>query len=143
MSNHYENEYEELKMKYEEIQIILDNKTRQFEIDQRCYDDLLNKLENRIELLVNVNSQLKDINIIRENEIIKLSKENHELKLELNKLDIDLDHKQQLINMMHDKEKQQNIIIEKYEKKYSFIKEKYLNLKNQNDEKEKIINVEK
>jgi hypothetical protein len=141
MTYYSDDDYIKLKEKNQELQMILQNTIRQAEKDKNSYEDVFTKLQLKIESLIDVNCQLRSLSELKERENDDLARENYHLSIKVDNLIQDLESYKKVINVAERKEKEFLLLIDKYERKYGFIKEKYLNLKFQNIEKEKIINV--
>jgi hypothetical protein len=141
MAYYSQDDYINLKYKNEELQLLLDKKIREAENNHNNYEEMFNKLHSKIVSLIDVNSQLRSLSELKESENDEIGRENYHLSIKINNLIRELETKNEVIKLLEKKENDFLLTIDKFQRKYSFIKEKYSNLKLQNAEKEKIINV--
>jgi hypothetical protein len=141
MAYYSQDDYINLKYKNEQLQLLLDKKIREAKNNQNNYEDMFNKLQSKIGSLIEVNSQLRSLSELKESENDEIRRENYHLNIKINNLIRELEKKNEVIKSLENKENEFLLTTDKFQRKYSFIKEKYSNLKMQNAEKEKIINV--
>ena len=158
------------KYKYEELKYIFDLKIKEMQIAEKNSQEILKRIQMKLEELQNVNFQLKNLVVTKEDENQRLQqtilnlKENSQnfekIILEKESLIEDLNYKLKNLENTKNNSSNKNFLTdellkeefrttkeeleklkEKFVKKYNYLKEKYYVVKHQNKEKEGIIRV--